>query len=71
MHTSLSNNTQERFIQHFLRFINKTTTNITEDKAVLFKFKKKLLECNEETDNVFDEWKTTHLPNILPENIMM
>jgi hypothetical protein len=69
IHTSLSNNTQERFIQHFLRFINKTTTNITEDKAVLFKFKKQLLECNEETDKMFDEWKTTHLPNILPENI--
>ena len=69
IHTSLSNNPQERFIQHFLRFINKTTTNITEDKAVLFKFKKQLLECNEETDTMFDEWKTTHLPNILPENI--
>lgn len=69
IHTSLSNNIQERFIQHFLRFINKTTTNITEDKAVLFKFKKQLLECNEETDKMFDEWKTTHLPNILPENI--
>ena len=69
IHTSLSNNTQEHFIQHFLRFINKTTTKITEDKAVLFKFKKQLLECNEETDNVFDDWKNTHLPNILPENI--
>ena len=69
IHTSLSNNTQERFIQHFLRFINKTTTNITEDKAVLFKLKKQLLECNEETDTMFDDWKNTHLPNILPENI--
>jgi hypothetical protein len=69
LHTSLSNNTQERFIQHFLRFINKTTTNITEDKAVLFKFKKQLLECNEETDMMFDDWKTTHLPNILHINI--
>jgi len=69
LHTSLSNNTQERFIQHFLRFINKTTTNITEDKATLFKFKKLVLECNEETDTMFDEWKTTHLPNILPTNI--
>ena len=69
IHTSLSNNTQERFIQHFLRFINKTTTNITEDKTVLFKFKKQLLECNEETDKMFDDWKNTHLPNILPENI--
>jgi len=69
IYTSLSNNTQERFIQHFLRFINKTTTNITEDKTVLFKFKKQLLECNEETDKMFDDWKNTHLPNILPENI--
>jgi hypothetical protein len=69
LHTSLSNNTQERFIQHFLRFINKTTTKITEDKAVLFKFKKQLLECNEETDMMFDDWKITHLPNILHVNI--
>jgi len=69
LHTSLSNNTQERFIQHFLRFINKTTTKITEDRAILFKFKKQLLECNEETDSIFDDWKLTHLPNILPTNI--
>ena len=69
LHTSLSNNTQEHFIQHFLRFINKTTTKITEDKTIIFKFKKLVLECNDETDNMFDEWKTTHLPNILPTNI--
>jgi hypothetical protein len=69
LHTSLSNNTQEHFIQHFLRFINKTTSNITEDKAVLFKFKKLVLECSDETDTMFDEWKNTHLPNILPANI--
>ena len=69
IHTSLSNNTQEHFIQHFLRFINKTTMKITEDKAILFKFKKQLLECNEETDTVFDDWKNTHFHNILPESI--
>ena len=69
LHTSLSNNTQEHFIQHFLRFINKTTKDITENKAILFKFKKQLLECNEETDTIFDYWKRTHLQNILPENI--
>ena len=69
LHTSLSNNAQEHFIQHFLRFINKTTTNITENKATLLKFKKLILECNEETDTMFAEWKTTHLPNILPKNI--
>ena len=69
LHTSLSNNTQERFIQHLLRFINKTTKDITEDKVVLFKFKKQLLECSDETDVIFNEWKRTHLHNILPENI--
>jgi hypothetical protein len=68
IHTSLSNNTQERFIQHFLRFINKTTNEITEDKAILFQFKKNLMELKE-TDEKFNEWKTTHLPNILPKNI--
>ena len=68
IHTSLSNNTQERFIQHFLRFINKTTIEITEDKAILFQFKKNLMELKE-TDEKFNEWKTTHLPNILPKNI--
>jgi len=69
LHTSLSNNTQERFIQHFLRFINKTTKDLTEDKATLFKFKKQLLDCNEETEPMFDDWKRTHLQNILPKNI--
>ena len=68
IHTSLSNNTQERFIQHFLRFINKTTIEITEDKPILFQVKKNLMELKE-TDEKFNEWKTTHLPNILPKNI--
>jgi hypothetical protein len=68
IHTSLHNNFQEHFIQHFLRFINKTTTEITEDKAILFQFKKNLMELKE-TDEKFNEWKTTHLPNILPKNI--
>lgn len=31
---SLSNNAQEHFIQHFFRFINKTTSHITEDKSI-------------------------------------
>jgi len=68
IHTSLHNNFQEHFIQHFLRFINKTTNEITEDKAILFQFKKNLMELKE-TDEKFNEWKTTHLPNILPKNI--
>jgi hypothetical protein len=69
IHTSLSNNIQEHFIQHFLRFINKTTNHITEDKATIFNFKKQLLECNNEIDTMFDEWKHTHLPNIFPNTI--
>lgn len=69
LHTSLSNNIQERFIQHFLRFINKTTQKITDDKSVLFKFKKQLLECDNDTDIIFNEWKHTHLHNIFPKNI--
>jgi hypothetical protein len=68
MHTSLSNNIQEHFIQHFLRFINKTTNEITEDKATLFQFKKQLMELSE-TNEIFNEWKTTHLHNILPSEI--
>jgi len=68
IHTSLSNNTQEHFIQHFLRFINKTTNEITEDKATLFQFKKNLMELSE-TNEMFNEWKKTHLPKILPDEI--
>jgi hypothetical protein len=68
IHTSLHNNFQEHFIQHFLRFINKTTNQITEDKATLFQFKNKCLSL-EETDVMFDDWKNTHLSNILPTEI--
>uniref|UniRef100_A0A6C0DQW6 Transposase n=1 Tax=viral metagenome TaxID=1070528 RepID=A0A6C0DQW6_9ZZZZ len=68
IHTSLHNNFQEHFIQHFLRFINKTTHEITEDKATLFQFKKQLLELNE-TDEIFSNWKLTHLSHILPSEI--
>ena len=68
IHTSLHNNFQEHFIQHFLRFINKTTNEITEDKATLFQFKKQLLELNE-TDEMFSNWKLTHLSHILPNEI--
>jgi hypothetical protein len=69
IHTSLSNNAQEHFIQHLLRFINKTTAEITEDKATLFQFKKQVLELDEETNEIFAEWKQQHLPNIFPKDI--
>uniref|UniRef100_A0A6C0LF06 Transposase n=1 Tax=viral metagenome TaxID=1070528 RepID=A0A6C0LF06_9ZZZZ len=69
IHTSLSNNAQEHFIQHFLRFINKTTNEITEDKATLFRFKKQVLELDTETDEVFTKWKQLHLSHIFPSNI--
>jgi hypothetical protein len=68
IHTSLSNNIQEHFIQHFLRFINKTTFEITEDKQMLFQFKKQVLE-QQETNELFNKWKDTHLQNIIPENV--
>jgi hypothetical protein len=68
IHTSLHNNFQKHFIQHFLRFINKTTNEITEDKATLFQFKKQLLELDE-TDEMFSNWKLTHLFHILPNEI--
>ena len=68
IHTSLNNNLQEHFIQHFLRSINKTTTEITEEKALLFKFKKQLFDLTE-TDEMFSTWKNTHLSNILPTEI--
>ena len=69
IYTSLSNNAQEHFIQHFLRFINKTTNEITEDKAILFQFKKKVLELDTETNELFNDWKLTHLPHIFPNDI--
>ena len=68
IHTSLHNNIQERFCQHFLRFINKTTTHIECDKSTLFQFKKQLFQI-EETNELFDEWKHTHLQHILPKEI--
>ena len=68
IHTSLNNNFQEHFIQHFLRFINITTTEITEEKSTLFQFKKHLFDLTE-TDEMFNEWKIKHLPNILPTEI--
>ena len=69
IHTSLHNNLQEHFIQHFLRFINITTSKINEDKSILFKLKHQLINLNNETDEMFSEWKTTHLFNILPTEI--
>ena len=68
IHTSLSNNIQEHFIQHFLRFINKTTSDITEDKQILFQFKKNLMELTD-TNELFSLWKETHLQNVIPENV--
>jgi hypothetical protein len=69
IYTCYSNNTQEHFIQHFKRFINKTTSTITEDKAILHTFKNKLLMLENDTDPIFNQWKATHLANILPNKI--
>ena len=64
----ISTNIQEHFIQHLLRFINKTTNDITQDKKELFELKHKLLIL-EEPNEKFNEWKLTHLLHILPTNI--
>lgn len=63
--TCIKNNIQEHFIQHFLRFINKTTINITQDKSLLHCFKKELLELNFNNNSIFDQWKQVHLHRIL------
>jgi hypothetical protein len=70
VHTCISNNVQERFIQHLLRFINITTGDLTQDKAVLFKFKSQIMFRNDnDTDVIFNEWKAKHLQHILPTEI--
>ena len=69
IHTSLSNNAQEHFIQHLLRFINVTTSNITDEKSVLFKFKHQLMSLETDTNELFNDWKMTHLSHILPANM--
>ncbi len=68
IYTSISVNIQEHFIQHLLRFINKTTKGITEDKEVLHQFKKQLLSL-EDTDNLFNDWMDKHKNYILPNGI--
>ena len=69
IHTAFSNNITERFTSHLLRFINQTTTHITEDKSTLFQFKKRLFNLEGEKDKQFQEWKDIHLSHILPINI--
>ena len=69
IHTSLYNNAQEHFIQHLLRFINVTTSNITDEKSILFKFKHQVMSLETDTNELFNEWKITHLSHILPANI--
>ena len=66
IYTAFSNNITERFTTHLLRFINVTTSHITEDKAILFQFKNRLFNLELENDLKFIEWKNTHLSHILP-----
>lgn len=68
IYTSLTVNIQEHFVQHLLRFINKTTTDITSDKEVLYQFKKQFLNL-EDTDSQFNDWMDKYEYNILPDNI--
>ena len=65
--TSIVNNIKERFLLHFLRFINKTTSNVSVDKKLIFELKRCLLEGDNQTNVIFDEWKTTHIHHIIPQ----
>jgi hypothetical protein len=67
IYTSITVNIQEHFVQHLLRFINKTTT-ITQDKEVLYQFKKQFLNL-EDTDAQFNDWMDKYGDNVLPDNI--
>lgn len=53
--TAINNNVQEHFIQHFLRFINKTTESITTDKNILHQFKHELLNFNGNNNPIFNQ----------------
>lgn len=68
IYTSITVNIQEHFVQHLLRFINKTTRDISEDKEVLYQFKKQFLNL-EDTDAQFNDWMDKYEDNILPDNI--
>ena len=59
IYTGITNNIKEHFGQHLFRFINKTTTEITEDKNILYKFKKEFIELGE-TNKIFDKWVKEH-----------
>lgn len=70
MATCITTNIQEHFIQHFRRFINCTTSEITKDKDILHEFKNHLLECKYEKVSLeFHEWCDTHLEHIFPSHI--
>lgn len=67
IHLFLSNNAHEYFIQHFLGVINKTiTTNvitdiITNDNSVLSELNNQVMVVNNQTNEIFDAWKTNNL----------
>jgi hypothetical protein len=66
IYTAFSNNITERFTTHLLRFINVTTSHITEDKPTLFQFKNRLFNLDVEKDKQFIDWKEKHMVYILP-----
>jgi hypothetical protein len=63
--TCLDVNIQEHFVQHLLRFINLTTTEITKDKAILYKFKRCILGVSI-PDEMFKDWVSKHIEHVLP-----
>lgn len=65
--TMISNNCQQRFIVHFLRFVNETTKQFPKK---VFKFKKQILSCDYLSINpIFYSWIQAHFMNIFPFSI--
>lgn len=68
INTSITTNIQQYFMQHLSRFINITTKDITQDKNVIFEFKKQLFGL-EETNKIFDSWCNKYIEYIFPYDI--
>jgi hypothetical protein len=63
--TCYQNNITERYTQHLLRFINKTTV---ENKTERFRIKKAVINGTELPE--YQEWFDAHKKNIIPKNIV-
>ena len=65
MVTAINNNLKEHFIKRLIRFVNSTVK--LEDKAVVNRLKKCLLEDTNDVPNELSEWYKTYRDKILPQ----